>query len=181
MREYFGVPDDYYNTLLSDAELDIDHDMLISRTTKKSIVDTAESWVHDTKGTIGMSLVMSVVIFVLVTCILVKNMLERSVYQISLLKLIGFRTKELNRVYLNSTALTMLLSVEVGFPAGTKLMDYLIPVMNGSMKSGMANHIMPSSYIIMTGIIVVSYLAAYLMMQRRLANIEANEVLKDRE
>ena len=46
-------------------------------------------------------------------------MLERSVYQISLLKLIGFRTKELNRVYLNSTALTMLLSVAVGFPAGT--------------------------------------------------------------
>ena len=181
MREYFGVPDDYYNTLLSDAELDIDRDMLISRTTKKSIVDTAESWVHDTKGTIGMFLVMSVVIFVLVTCILVKNMLERSVYQISLLKLIGYRTGELNRVYLNNTALTMLLAVIFAFPAGTRLMDYLIPVMNGSMKSGMANHIMPSSYIIMTGMIAVSYLAAYLMMQRRLAKIEANEVLKDRE
>ena len=78
-------------------------------------------------------------------------------------------------------ALTMLLAVIFAFPAGTRLMDYLIPVMNGSMKSGMANHIMPSSYIIMTGIIAVSYLAAYLMMQRRLAKIEANEVLKDRE
>jgi putative ABC transport system permease protein len=181
MRRFFGVPEDYYNTLLSDTELDIDRDMLISRTTKKSIVETAESWVNDTKGTIGMFLVMSVAIFVLVTCILVKNMLERSVYQISLLKLIGYRTGELNRVYLNNTALTMLLAVIFAFPAGTRLMDYLIPVMNGSMKSGMANHIMPSSYIIMTGIIAVSYLAAYLMMQRRLAKIEANEVLKDSE
>lgn len=181
MRDYFGVPDDYFNTLLSDEELDIDRDMLISRTTKKSIVNTAESWVSDTKGTIGMFLVMSVVIFVLVTCILVKNMLERSVYQISLLKLIGYRTGELNKVYLNGTAVTMLLAVLFTFPVGTKLMDYLIPVMNGSMKSGMANHIMPSSYLVMTGIIAAAYLAAYIMMQRRLAGIQANEVLKDRE
>ena len=181
MREYFDVPDDYYNTLLSDKELDIDRGMLISRTTKTSIVDTAESWVADTKGTIGMFLVMSVVIFVLVTCILVKNMLERSVYQISLLKLIGYRTGELNKVYLNGTAVTMLLAVLFTFPVGTKLMDYLVPVMNGSMKSGMANYIMPSSYAVMAGIIAASYLTAYIMMQRRLAGIQANEVLKDRE
>ena len=181
MREYFDVPDGYYNTLLSDKELDIDRGMLISRTTKKSIVDTAESWVEDTKGTIGMFLVMSVVIFVLVTCILVKNMLERSVYQISLLKLIGYRTGELNKVYLNGTAVTMLLAVLFTFPVGTKLMDYLVPVMNGSMKSGMANYIMPSSYAVMAGIIAAAYLTAYIMMQRRLAGIQANEVLKDRE
>lgn len=181
MRDYFGVEDDYYNTLLSDDELDINRDMLISRITRKSIIETAESWAIENKGTIGMFVIMSVIIFILVTGILVRNMLERSFCQISLLKLIGYRSGELNKVYLNNTAFTMILAVAVGFPLGTKIMDYLIPAMNGSMKSGMGNYIMPSSYLIMAGIILAAYLVSYFMMQRKLAKIEANEVLKDRE
>jgi len=181
MREYFEVPEDYYNTLLSSEPLELDRRMLIAQTTKKNIIETAESWVRDTKGTIGMFLVMSVIIFILVTCILVKNMLERSTYQISLLKLIGFRTGELNGVYLNVTAITTMLSAAFTFPVGKRVMDYLIPAMNGSMKSGMGNYIYPSSYVIMAGILLAAYFVAWLLMQRRLAGIEANEVLKDRE
>ena len=181
MREYFELPEDYYNTLLSDNELDIDHNMMISHTTKKSIVDTAESWAIETKGTIGAFLVMSIVIFVLVICILVKNMLERSIYQISLLRLIGFRTAELNKVYLNSTVFTAILAGVIGMPLGKVLMDYLIPVMNGSMKSGMRSYIYPSAYLIMSALLIISYLASYLMMQRKISAISTNEVLKDRE
>lgn len=181
MRDYFDAEDDYYNTLLSDKKLDIDHNMLISATPKKTIVDTAESWVTDTIGTIGMFVIMSVIIFILVTWILVKNMLERSVYQISLLKIIGYRKNELNKVYLNSTIITVLLATIVTFPVGTLLMKSLIPMINASMKSGMKSYMLPVTYVIMAAIILVSYIAAYLMMQHKIAKIDANEVLKNRE
>lgn len=181
MRDYFDTDEDYYNTLLSDKKLDINHNMLLSVTTKKTIVETAESWVDDTIGTIGMFIIMSVIIFILVILILVKNMLERSVYRISLLKIIGYRKNELNKVYLNSTIITVLLSTIFTFPVGTLLMKNLIPMINASMKSGMKSYILPASYAVMAGIILLSYIAAYLMMQRKIAKIEANEVLKNRE
>ncbi len=57
-------------------------------------------------------------------------------------------------------------------PAGTGRLFYI---------TGMENYIYPSSYVIMAGILLAAYFVAWLLMQRRLAGIEANEVLKDRE
>lgn len=181
MRDYFGSEDDYYNTLLSSKELDINPNMLISVTTKKTIVETAESWVTDTMSTIEMFIIMAIIIFILVTFILIKNILESSVYQISLLKIMGYRQKELNHIYLNPTLITVVFSMIIMFPIGSILMEMLIPMVNASMKSGMASYIDPLSYVFMAGLILLSYFAAYLLLQRKLAKIEANEILKDRE
>lgn len=180
MRKHFGVDDDYYNTLMSGKKLDIDQNMLLSTLTKKSVIDTANSWVKDTMIPIGMFLVMSIVIFVLVMYLITKNILEHATYQISMLKIIGYRNRELNKMYLNSSLITVIFSIIIMFPLGTYLMKSIIPLVNATMQSGMKSYISLKSYVFMAVMVLLSYLLSYALMQRKIAKIDPNEVLKSR-
>ncbi len=182
MRKYFDAEEGYYNTLLSTKELnDIDKNMLISVTTKQSIVDTAKSWVDDTTGTIGMFVGMSIVIFILVIYLLVKNMIDRAKYNVSLMKVLGYRNKETNKIYLGATFYVVLASLVITLPIGARIMDSLIPILNASMKSGMECYIDPVYYIMMIILIVISYVIPYLLLKIKLAKISVSEILKERE
>lgn len=181
MQSYFSVDEDYYNTLLTNEELDIDNNMVISNITKSSILETAESWVTDTIGTIGVFIIMSIIIFVLVTYLLVKHMIDKAEYSVSLMKILGFYPKEINKMYLGNTVYVVIISLIITLPLGTRLMEYLIPLLNASMKSGMKSYIDPKQYLIIILLVIVSYLGTSLFLKYKLSHISLEEILKERE
>lgn len=181
MTERFGEDRDYYNTLLSNEKLSLHPQEEVNLTTKSSVVDTAHTWVSDTLGTIILFIVMSVMIFIIVAYLLMKNLIDRSSYSISLLKVLGFRSGELNRMYLRSSLYVTVISMAVILPVGSVIMKYLIPVLNASMKSGMACYIYPAHYLFMIVLVLLSYGLTYLFLRRKVMRIPESEVLKDRE
>ena len=171
----------YYNTLFSDEAVEIPSVMLSSTVEKQTVLKTARSWVDDTLGIIGMFLVMSIVIFILVMYLLVKNCIERATFSISLMKVFGFKEKEIEAMYLGSIKYFVALTILIIFPVGTVLMQYLIPAVNATMKSGMRCYMAWEEYLIMTGIIIGVYLLTRIFLGRKLKDVSFVEILKDRE
>ncbi|URZ02601.1 ABC transporter permease [Clostridium felsineum] len=181
MRKYFNEDKEYYNTLFSLKKLNIDSAMKINTITKKSVLDTSKSWVDKEVGVYGMFLAIAIVIFILVMYILVKTMIERSQSSISLVKMFGFNDNEVKKMYLGNTIYVVLVAIVITFPIGTILMNKLMLFVLATVKSGIDCYISPISYVIMTLIVIGSYLVSYYILNCKLKKISFIEILKGRE
>jgi putative ABC transport system permease protein len=100
MRSFFEQNDNYYNVLLSDKKLDIDTDRVYSCITYDDITSFA-----DVIGNLMWGLIISIgtaaiVIFIVVMYLMLKMMIDRSAFSISLVKIFGYNDKEINKLYL---------------------------------------------------------------------------------
>lgn len=95
MREMFGEDEDYYNQVFSDKELDIPTGRLYGVTTKKDIEKSADVFIQQMMPMVVMMTVVSSLIFVVVMYLMMKVMIDRCAFHISMVKVFGYRTKEI--------------------------------------------------------------------------------------
>lgn len=116
--ELFGEPDDYYNVVFSDHDLEIESGRLYSTITKTDVEKAAGIFVNQMQGMIITLGTVSVIIFAIVLYLMMKVMIDRSAFSISLIKIFGYRDKELKKMYLDGNfyviAIGALLSVPFG-------------------------------------------------------------------
>lgn len=101
MRELFGKADDYYNTVFSDKALDIAEGRLYSVTTKADVERSSDVFISPMMPMIIMLIAVAAVIFFAVMYLMMNVMIDRAAFGISLIKVFGFRTKEIKKLYLN--------------------------------------------------------------------------------
>nr|MCR5619881.1 ABC transporter permease [Lachnospiraceae bacterium] len=127
-RELFGEDDDYYNAVMSESELDIDEGRLYSVTDKADIEKAAGVFVDLMKPLYTLLITMSTVIFCLVMFLMTSVMIDRASFGISLMKIFGFRGKEVKRLYLDGNRIAVMLGSLVSIPLAKIITDKLFPM-----------------------------------------------------
>jgi len=181
MREVFGKEDNYYNTLLCDNKISIDNGRVYSITTHEDIVEGVFLFLNNMSETIVTLLVVSILIFILVMYLLLKMMIDKATSSISLIKVFGFNDREINRLYLGSSLYTVMISSIISIPLSKLIMDNIYPYMVSNVATAMPVYILPISYMMIIGIIFVSYFIVNLFLKKHLKKISLVEILKDRE
>lgn len=181
MRELFGESDAYYNTIFSDRKLDIEPGQIYGITTKKDIEKAADVFIAQMQGMINMLTVFSVVIFAMVMYLMIKVMIDRSAFHISMVKVFGYRNREIKKLYLNGNFYVIAIGALVCIPAAKKLMDRMYPLMVANIGCAMDIGFPAGLYgLIYAGIILV-YLVIQQVLAGRLNQVNLAEVLKNRE
>ncbi|MFX0547814.1 FtsX-like permease family protein [Hathewaya histolytica] len=181
MRELFSKPKDYYNTLLSDSELNIDNERVLTAVTDKELVEGVSLFMDNMRDTILMLLVVSVIIFILVMYLLIKMMIDKATFSISLIKMFGFNDREVRKLYLGSSFYTVVFSTIVSIPLSKFMIDKAYPHMVSNVSVGMGAYLSPYSYGLITCIIFVSYVVVSVLLSRHLKKVSFVEILKNRE
>lgn len=101
MRELFGQEDTYFNVVFSDRKLSIPSGKLYSSLSRQEIEKSSEIFVNMMMNMIYTLLIVSAVIFCVVMYLMMKVMIDRSAFGISLVKIFGYRMKEIRKLYLN--------------------------------------------------------------------------------
>ncbi len=181
MRELFEQENDYYNMLLSDEALDIDEGRIYAVTTRSDIERSSSVFTGLMKPMVTMMISVSLIIFCVVMYLMMNVMIERASFGISLIKIFGFRTGEVKKLYLNGNTLIVALGAIVGIPIAKMLMDKMYPSFIANISCGM-NLAFPWYYyaLIFVGIMLV-YFAVNSMLVFKLKKITPVEVLKNRE
>ena len=109
MRELFGKTDDYYNVVLSENKLDIDDGRLYSVTSKDDIEKASDVFIKLMNPTIYMLIIVSIIIFCVVLYLMMGVMIDRSAFGISLMKVFGYRSKEIKKLYINGNTVIVLI------------------------------------------------------------------------
>ncbi|MBQ8786395.1 MAG: FtsX-like permease family protein [Oscillospiraceae bacterium] len=181
MRELFGRDEDYYNMLLSDEKLDIDEGRVYSVTTKYDIEQSASIFIEQMKGMFTMLVSMSIIIFCVVMYLMMNVMIDRASFGISLVKIFGFRTKEIRKLYLNGNAVTVAVGAIITIPLSKLIMDAIYPSFIAQNACGLNLHFPWYMYAAIFGGIMLFYFVVNTILVGKLKKITPAEVLKNRE
>ena len=181
MRELFGESDDYYNMVLSDKDLGIDSGRLSSVTKRADIESAAGIFVDQMMSLIVILIAVSILIFIAVMYLMLNVMIDRASFGISLVKIFGYRMKEIRKVYLDGNFYAVMIGACIGIPIVKKIADMIYPYFIANTAMGMNLHIEWFLY----GTVILGIVSVYLVISGvltgKIKRIVPAEVLKNRE
>lgn len=181
MRELFGEDDDYYNMILSNEDLGIEKERILSVTQRTDIESAAGIFVDQMMSLIVILVAVSVLIFIAVMYLMLNVMIDRAAFGISLVKIFGYRMSEIRKVYLDGNFYAVILGACIGIPVVKKIADSIYPFFIANTAMGMNLHFGWQLHAgIMLGIILV-YLVISSVLTVKIKRIVPAEVLKNRE
>lgn len=181
MRELFEQDEDYYNMLLSDEELDIDSGRIYSITTKADVEKSSSVFVDQMKGLFTMLATMSIAIFCVVMYLMLNVMIDRASFGISLVKIFGYKTKEIRKLYLNGNALTITFGAIISIPLAKMIIDSIYPYFIAQNACGLNLHFPWYLYAMIFVAVMLFYFVVSSLLVRKIKKITPAEVLKNRE
>ena len=181
-RDLFGEDDDYFNVVFSDHELDIESGRLYSTVTKAEIEKAAGIYVDMMWTMILTMSVASGVIFLVVMYLMIKMMIDRSSFNISLMKIFGFRKREVRKMYLDGNFYTVVIGALIVIPVCKMIMDYVYPrYLVSNVGVGIRPDFPPELYAAIFAVIIGLYLVINFVLTSRIKKINPAIVLKNRE
>ncbi|MBP3273092.1 MAG: FtsX-like permease family protein [Ruminococcus sp.] len=181
MRELFGEDEDYFNAVLSDKELDIDEGRIYSITTKDNIRKTASVFIDQMKPLMTTLFIAGSAIFCVVMYLMLGVMIDRSAFGISLIKIFGYRSKEVRSLYLNGNLLIVMLGGLICIPAAKSVINMIYPSFVTNVASCMKMSLTWRQFVLIYSAMLVIYLVINELLFLKIKRITPAEVLKNRE
>ena len=125
MQELFDQEDDYYNVVFADHALDIDNGRLYSTVSRENVEESSQIFTDMMGPMVSMLAAISALIFMIVMYLMMKVMIDRSAFSISLMKVLGYRKGEIRRLYLDGNFYIIMLGALLGVPLAKWSMDDL--------------------------------------------------------
>lgn len=182
MRELFGRENEYFNVVVSDKELNIDESSLYTTITKEEILKNAEVFITIMKDIFIMMISVSIIIFAIVMYLMLKVILERSTINISLFKILGYRNKEIRKLYLDGNFAMLAVGAIFCIIICKLIVDKIYPIcFVANVACGMNYKFQWFLYPIIYIGIILCYLVINFALVIKIKSVSINEVLKNRE
>ena len=181
MQELFDQEDDYYNVVFADHALDIDNGRLYATVSKENVEESSQIFTDMMGPMVVMLVAISALIFMIVMYLMMKVMIDRSAFSISLMKVFGYRRREIRRLYLDGNFYVILLGALICVPLAKWSMDLVYPYCIANVAIGMDLKFTPQIYIMIYGGILLCYMVINFLLVGRLNKLVPAEVLKNRE
>lgn len=177
-NELFGLPSASYVGLWSNTKLDIPEKLLYSaRTVDDSIRDFNES-TQPLQATVGIISFMAFIIGLIVIYVVTSLIIEENKGNISLMKVFGYRKKEVNSLILNSSSMIIVIGYIIGLPLILASMGILFKSLTDSIKLTIPVTI--SYPYIIAGFVVVylTYELSKALSRKKVNRISMSDALK---
>ena len=114
--------------------------------------------------------------------LMIKMMIDRSSFNISLMKIFGFKKREVRKMYLDGSFYMVVIGALAVIPLCKAIMDYIYPrYLVSNVGVGISPSYTPEMYVIIFAVVIGLYLVINLVLTNRLRKITPAEVLKNRE
>lgn len=180
-REVFGANESEYNVVFSDKQLNIPTNELITNLSKGEIVNGADVFVDLMSGLVIVMAVASVVILILVMYLMMKVMIDRSVYSISLMKVFGYKSKNIKKLYINGNFYVLVIGSLISIPLTKLIMDAIFPYFVSNVAININLSTNPLYFVgLFVGVMILYWIISSILLIR-INKIVPAEALKNRE
>lgn len=182
-KDVFGKDEEYFTGYFSGETLDdIDEAYIASNITREDLTKVSRQLDRSMGEMFYLFDVFAVVMFVLLVYLLTKLVVEKNTVPISMTKILGYENREINKLYLTSTTIMVLISSVFGIVAARYIIGYLYFVMMKDFVNGwLVMWIKPSIYIEMFILSILCYAFVSIFQMRRIKRIPMDEALKNVE
>lgn len=182
LNAYLEKEEGYYNTVFSDDEITgIDERFISTVVTKEKVADSAKQMKTLMASLIVMLTAVGIICYVIVMYMLTKMVIDKNALNISLLKVFGYRNKEVNKLYLSQTQWIIILSVIIFLPLQYFLLGKIWPGMLNSMSGYFYFRVTPLVMAIIVVLGTATCLITNAIHVKHVRKIDMTEALKNRE
>lgn len=170
------------NGIVSDNEVEFSDDAMVVSTTKLEDYKGIANSMLESLMLFIIALVLSAAAIVgLVTYLMLKFMIDKAVFGISMLQIFGYLKKEVNKIYLGGEAITVIAAICISLYLGSFVVDRLMFYLTAGYSAMLHMHIEPVMYLYMALFELVVYIIIHLTQSRYISSIEYTDILKNRE
>ena len=178
MADILGRPDTEYNVIISKEKLDIPADLL----RKNASLKDYENQVKRLSSVSGIVLQILKVLGVII-CLLMINMMSGMIVEegkrnISMLEVLGYRSKEVRQFVMTSNHLLVPIGFVVGVPLGYLTAYSMMAASAQSSGMYMGLPVKPLTILVSAAIVAVAYVLALCLSGRKLKKVDMVESLK---
>jgi len=173
-------PSGSYMGLWSMSKLNIPESKLLTTVTKDDIKNAFKSMTTPIQTMLGTMAAMSFLIGLIVIYVVTTMIIEENKENISLMKVLGYRKKEVYSLILNSSAFLVILGYILGVPILLALLGNMFKSLTKEMSISLPITISYSYLIIGFVIIYVTYEVSKALSKKKVNKISMTEVLKSR-
>lgn len=182
VRSIYGFKEGFCNALLSDDKLDgLDVRYVQSLTKRDDIQKAADNLLDSMWSTIWVSLGGAIVVFIAVLYLLLKHVIDKSSFALSLMRIFGYRDREVDRIFVDSNFIIVAVSALLAVAAGKPVIDGIYPTLITDIELGLDFSFKPVIYLLIAALIIASYFASTYLLKRKLRKADFTEVLKERD
>lgn len=181
MRELFRQEEGHYNVVFSKNALTIDSERLYATTTKEDIGKSADVFMDNMWSLIITMFVASAAIFITVMYLMMKVMIDRSSFSISLMKIFGFKEKEIRKLYLDGNFIMIAVSAAACIPLSKLAMDTIYPYFVANVACGVDLTFTWKMYGGIYAAVILCYFIINKLLVKRLQKMVPADILKARE
>jgi putative ABC transport system permease protein len=189
MGDYIFMPLSQFNTMLdfpagsyfglwSKTKLDIPEKLLYSAKAIDDSIRDFNASIQPLQATIGIIALLSFIIGLIVIYVVTSLIIEENKGNISLMKVFGYRKKEVNSLILNSSSMIIVIGYIIGIPLILAYMNELFKSLTESIK--MTLPVTISYYYVIVGFVVVylTYELSKALSRKKITRISMSEALK---
>ena len=168
-----------YNVVMSDVPVDIDSDKLVKTITKESLADQINEVKSGMEKIMGVIDIFAILICIVVVYMMVNVLISESKPSVSMLKVLGYRRNEINRMVLNVyhllVPISIVISLLLGFYGTRAVFNANVAV----YKTYLATCIYPISIVKATILVIASYVLSLFLLRGKAGKVDLVESLKD--
>lgn len=181
-RQTFDYDSDYFNAYFSDQKIkDIDDALISTEITVDDLTKTSRQLIRSMGSMMNLFLVFGALMFVLILYLLSKIIIEKNAQSISMVKILGYNNREINRIYLHSTTIVVILCILITIPISSLVMKEVVEVVFFEY-SGWITYYMPAvTYVEVAVAGIICYAIVAFLLNRKVKKIPMSDALKNVE
>lgn len=180
-NKILGLYGDSRNSLLTQRKLDIDIDKIAASFHKDELINSVSGTLEMINVLSGIMLWIGSAILICITVMLLQMNIEKDKNNISMVKIFGYRKKEIKALYLNGNVIVLIIGGILALPMGY----YTTKAVYDGVMDNLQQYFLPHIYLLSAltafAVIIVSYNAAMYLLVRKIDKIPLTEVIKNRE
>ncbi|MCR5215257.1 MAG: ABC transporter permease [Eubacterium sp.] len=168
-----------YNIIMSENALSIDSDKLVKTISKQSLADQINEVKINMERVTGVINVFAISICIVVVYMMVNVLITESTPTVSMLKVLGYRNKEINKMLVNVYHLLVPIAIVISLILGYYSTKAVFIANVSVYKTLLETCIYPISIVKLIILILVSYAASILLLRGKAGRVDLVESLKD--
>ncbi len=178
----FDHPSDYFNGYFSNEKItDIDEMYIATEITEDDLTKTSRQLKLSMGKMMSIFLAFGIIMFMMIVYLLSKIIIEKNAQSISMAKILGYRNREINQIYIVPTAIVVILSMFITIPVSNWAIGYICNYFFKEYPGYLPYYTAPSIFIKMAVLGVVSYAVIAFFQTRRVKKIPLADALKNVE
>lgn len=177
--EIMGVPGECYNVILSETALSFEKDELLRTVSKKDLADQINEVKVNMENMMGMLNIFSILICVIVVYVMVNVLVSESASSVSMLKVLGYRNREINGMVLNVYHFLIPVAILLSLVLGVEGTRMVFTKNVATYKTYLEALIYPASVLKLVLLVVVSYGLSLMLLRGKIRKVSMVESLKD--